>query len=378
MFALLLAPVNSYLSVLTLLAIPSYTTLLATQPYATRASIGHAVVSSVLKNDTLIETPEDVSGVLSLCNVLVKDNKDSTIGGGGRPRGQQQYDAREMAEEQGWVARMVHLFRSDDLQTQFDVSALVSSSLTVQLLQTARKHFAEGGDRIRYTFPPLISSGIKLARRYKAKESTVRARHCGTDTQDDESETKLASLFKFIHQVISILYHKVEASEICLRLFLLAAQVADECGLEELTYEFFVQAFVIYEESISESRAQLQAIAGIISALQSSRVFGTDNYDTLITKAALHGSKLLKKSHQATAVLYASHMWWQSPLLGREMDDKTPYRDGKRVLECLQKSLRIASSCIDEITSVQLYVDALDQYIYYYEQGVEAVRRFLS
>lgn len=77
-------------------------------------------MSSVLKNDTLIETPEDVSGVLSLCNVLVKDNKDSTIGGGGRARGQQ-YDAREMAEEQGWVARMVHLFRSDDLQTQFDV-----------------------------------------------------------------------------------------------------------------------------------------------------------------------------------------------------------------------------------------------------------------
>lgn len=52
---------------------------------------------------------------------------------------------------------------------------------------------------------------------------------------------------------------------------------------------------------------------------------------------------------------------------------QTPYRDGKRVLECLQKSLRIASSSIDELTSVQLYVDALDRYIYYFEQGVEAV-----
>lgn len=52
---------------------------------------------------------------------------------------------------------------------------------------------------------------------------------------------------------------------------------------------------------------------------------------------------------------------------------KPPYRDGKRVLECLQKSLRIASSCIDDLTSVQLYVDALDRYIYYFEQGVEAV-----
>ena len=43
------------------------------------------------------------------------------------------------------------------------------------------------------------------------------------------------------------------------------------------------------------------------------------------------------------------------------------------MLECLQKSLRIASSSIDELTSVQLYVDALDRYIYYFERGVEAV-----
>ncbi|WVQ85663.1 hypothetical protein IAT38_007829 [Cryptococcus sp. DSM 104549] len=349
LLALLLAPITSYLSILTLLAIPSYTPLLSAQPYSTRLAIGQAVVSSVLKNNTLIDSSEDVSGVLGLCAVLVKDQKDNSIGGGAPRRGQP-VDLRELAEEQGWVARMVHLFKSDDLGTHFE------------LLQTARKQFAEGGERIRFTFPPLIASGIQLARRFKTREDV-----------EEDWEPRLSSLFKFIHQLISILYHKVEAPEMCLRLFLLAAQVADDCRLEELTYEFFVQAFVIYEESISESRAQLQAITGIISALQTSRVFGTDNYDTLITKAALHGSKLLKKSHQATAVLYASHMWWQGKVPGRENDDKTPFRDGKRVLECLQKSLRIASSCIDEITSVQLYVDALDRYIYYFEQGVEAV-----
>lgn len=113
-------------------------------------------------------------------------------------------------------------------------------------------------------------------------------------------------------------------------MFLLTAQVSDECGLEELTYEFFVQAFVIYEESISESRAQLQAIAAIISALQTSRVFGTDNYDTLITKAALHGSKLLKKPHQATAVFYASHMWWQGEVPGREKDERVSFLGSRR------------------------------------------------
>lgn len=49
-------------------------------------------------------------------------------------------------------------------------------------------------------------------------------------------------------------------------------------------------------------------------------------------------------------------------------------RDDKRVLECLQKALRIASSCVDEASSVQLYVQALDKYVYYFEQALEAVR----
>lgn len=48
-------------------------------------------------------------------------------------------------------------------------------------------------------------------------------------------------------------------------------------------------------------------------------------------------------------------------------------RDGKRVLECLQKALRIATSCIDDLTTIQLYVDALDQYIYYFERQVAAI-----
>lgn len=46
------------------------------------------------------------------------------------------------------------------------------------------------------------------------------------------------------------------------------------------------------------------------------------------------------------------------------------------MLECLQKSLRIASSCFEEVVSVQLYVDALDKYLYYFEHGVAEVRTF--
>lgn len=121
----------------------------------------------------------------------------------------------------------------------------------------------------------------------------------------------MSTTIKFIRQLISILATQVDAPSIALRLFLLAAQIADECGFEDLTYDLYVQAFTVYEESISESRAQLQAVALIVGTLQGAKVFGSDNFDTLITKAALHGAKLLKKPHQSTAVSLASHMWWQ-------------------------------------------------------------------
>lgn len=114
-----------------------------------------------------------------------------------------------------------------------------------------------------------------------------------------------------MRQLTNILATNVEAPSIALRLFLLAAQISDECGFEDMTYDLYVQAFTVYEDSISESRAQLQAITLIIGTLQGAKVFSEDNYDTLITKAALHGARLLKKPHQATAVNLASHLWWQ-------------------------------------------------------------------
>jgi vacuolar protein sorting-associated protein 35 len=388
--ALLISPINSYLTVLTLLALPNYNALLSAQPYSTRKNIANAVVMSVLKNETVMSTPEDVNGVLELCKTLIKDQKDMVpsshlmgagyhggsqqqdprymnqgqhggmFGGGGMGRmqqmqqqgrgapAQQYYDFEEMAEEQGWIARAIHLFRSDDLETQFS------------LLQTARRHFVVGGERIRFTLPPLVVASVKLARRYKVRQRL-----------ESDWERKMMTLYKFIHQVITTLYNLSESSsETCLKLFLLAAQSADETKFEELSYEFYVQSFTIYEESISESKRQINAITLIISTLFNSRCFGPDNYDTLITKAALHGAKLLKKPHQAKAVMLASHLWWQTEVNGRpDGKNKTLLRDGKRVLECLQKALRIANSCIDERSTIEIFCSALDQYLYYVSGG---------
>lgn len=298
---------------LTLLALPNYVPLLSAQPYLTRRMLAHAIVSSVLKNETVIEDPEDVDGILELCQVLIREQHDATPlpqGTGGRRGTFSSGEREDVAEEQGWIARMVHLFRSETLGTQFEVRNLFSVTdqrliRASKLLQIARRHLEAGGERMRFTFPALITSAIKLCRRYKNREHL-----------EDDWAAKVETILKFVRHLTSILATQVDAPTIALRLFLLAAQIADECGFEDLAYDLYVEAFTVYEEGISESRAQLQAITLVIGTLQGARVFGTDNYDTLITKAALHGAKLLKKPHQASAVHLASHLWWQETTLG--------------------------------------------------------------
>ena len=54
------------------------------------------------------------------------------------------------------------------------------------------------------------------------------------------------------------------------------------------------------------------------------------------------------------------------------------YRDGERVLECLQRALRVADSCMEMATSIELFVEILDRYVYYFDQRMNLSVPFLD
>ncbi|EPS37610.1 hypothetical protein H072_8702 [Dactylellina haptotyla CBS 200.50] len=349
----LLAPLGSYVSIFTVLALPHYIPLLLAQSYQTRRAVASSVIKTILSNQIKISTEEHMQGVLNLVQVLIKEAApQQTMYPGTQQRRLRESDSDEVVEEQGWLARLVHIIQAEENDVQY------------KLLQATQKAFAEGGDRVKYTTPALITACVKLARRYKTREHF-----------DDEWQSKTQSLYKFAHQMLSTLYTRVNCADLCLRLFVMCGQVADQGqSFEEAAYEFFAQAFTIYEEAISDSRAQFQAVCVISGALHSTRNFSKENYDTLITKCALHGSKLLKKPDQCRAVYLASHLWWAVEIPAREEEDgKTLYRDGKRVLECLQRALRVADACMDAAVSIELFVEILNRYVYYFDQQNEAV-----
>lgn len=260
----------------------------------------------ILRKNVIIATSEHLEGVLSILRVLIKEGTQQPAGYPGLGNRQRSGESDETLEEQGWLARIVHFIRASNNDTQ------------LRLLQQTRKAYDAGNERIKYTTPALITSSLKLARKYKSREHL-----------DDNWQSQSSTLYRFMHQSLSQLHSRVtpSAAELCLRLFVSCGQVADQCGFEEFAYEFFAQAFTIYEDSISDSRAQFQAVCILAGALQATRGFGKENYDTLITKAALHGSKLLKKPDQCRAVYLASHLWWEIEIPGRGEEDPKAVSD---------------------------------------------------
>jgi vacuolar protein sorting-associated protein 35 len=297
MLNLLTLPIRAYFSLFTALKLPHFLPLYNSQTYTTRRAVAGEVAKNILKNKIKITSVEHLEAVVSLLKVIIKEGVPQTSGYqlGNRQRG----ESDETVEEQGWLARIIHLIQGPDNDTQ------------LKLLQQTRKALEAGNDRIKFTTPALITSSLKLARKLKAREHF-----------EDNWSTQSSTLYRFMHQTLSQLYTRIQpgAAELCLRLFVSCGQVADQCGFEEFAYEFFAQAFTIYEDSISDSRAQFQAVCIIAGALQNTRGFGKENYDTLITKAALHGSKLLKKPDQCRAVYLASHLWWAIEIPGRDED----------------------------------------------------------
>jgi vacuolar protein sorting-associated protein 35 len=354
--------------------------LIQIMPFKLRHLVGKQLLQWILEKQTCISSPEHVQILLGqYLNTLVKDQPDGgLISGTGKNMDGEAIDMDDWASEQYEFAKLFHLLVDKG-----------DNDRQLQILITIRKHLAEcGPDRVRHLIPPLITNGLLLARRFSQQRKP--------NEENEELEGKMQGLFKFLHQSIVVL-QKADQHEPAFKAFLLPLQDPSILvGFEMIAYEFVVQAFTIYEECISDSKRQvsaLQLIIGTLLSCSNTGVLGVENYDTLITKTALYASRLLKKSDQCRMVLLCSHLFWGRDMTQADLANMTwverkehydapaatdvqrkwCYRDGKRVLECLQKSLKIADASMDALLNVQLFIEILNVYIYFYQKGNPAI-----
>lgn len=336
--ALLSAPLEKYSDIVTSLTLSNYPRVMDHLDNGTNKIMAMVIIQSIMTNQACVSSADKVEVLFELIKGLIKDLEGDS---------EDELDEEDFNEEQNSVARVIHVLYNDDPEEM------------LKIICTVRKHIMTGGPkRLPFTIPPLVFSALRLVRRLQNQEGDVAG-------EDDPATPK--KIFQILNQTIEALSY-VPAPELALRLYLQCAEAANDCDLEPIAYEFFTQAFVIYEEEIADSKAQVTAIHLIIGTLQRSNVFGVENRDTLTHKATGYSAKLLKKPDQCRAVYACSHLFW--------VDDQDGIKDGERVLLCLKRALRIANAAQQMANvargssgPVTLFVEILNKYLYYFEKG---------
>lgn len=104
----------------------------------------------------------------------------------------------------------------------------------------------------------------------------------------------------------------------------------------------------------------------LINGLYYTTNITNDLYCNYTTKTSQYSSKLIKKNDQCLSILKCSHLFW------KECDNG--YKDPKLVLECLQRSLKIADTNTNSNNNpIELFIDTLNEYLYYYNQKCDSV-----
>uniref|UniRef100_A0ACD5X9V1 Uncharacterized protein n=1 Tax=Avena sativa TaxID=4498 RepID=A0ACD5X9V1_AVESA len=340
--ALLSAPLEKYSNIVTALELSNYPRVMDYLDNATTKVMAVVIIQSIMKNTTCISTSDKIEALFDLIKGLIKDMEGAQ---------DDELDEEDFKEEQNSVARLIHMLHNDDPEEM------------LKILCTVQKHILQGGPkRLPFTVPSLVFSALKLVRRLQGQDG---------DVTGEEVPATPKKIFQILHQTIEAL-SCVPCPELSLRLFLQCAEAANDCDLEPVAYEFFTQAFILYEEEITDSKAQITALHLIIGTLQRMNIFGVENRDTLTHKTTGYSAKLLKKPDQCRAVYACSHLFWT--------DDQDGIMDGERVLLCLKRALRIANAAQQMANvskgssgSVTLFIEILNKYLYFFEKGIPQI-----
>lgn len=342
---LLTTPLRTYKSILDVLELQHYASLLGSLELEERTSVAVNVVRNMTKNQTPLVDGAQFERLLELMQPLLEEqDEDATLADD---------DLEEFVEQQRMVARMVHLVTCEEVDLQF------------QLLLLLRKHLGMAGQkRLCFTMPSLLMAALKLAVKVRSMERT-------TPKDERQFAIKSKEVLNFVHQILEKAL-KPSMPELSFKFYMSAAQASNVCGYRGITYEFLSQAYQLYEREISDSQAQIDAITMMVGIVQSCRCLNEDEYDAFSTKTTLYASKLIRKPDQTRMLALCSKLFWSPDntnsglnLLLQNQD--ITIRQGKRAVEALRRGVKVASECETNFENVPLYVELLNVYLHHFQ-----------
>ncbi|XP_075239020.1 vacuolar protein sorting-associated protein 35-like [Convolutriloba macropyga] len=360
-------PVDHYNDLLLVADMTGFLPLLTFLDWEPRKDLCCYLIENALKHACLVSDVEKTNKVLELLQTLYKQQSDcpinedlsgsgggdATVSGGGYSTMSTSSLIEEIENDISLLAKFLHNFYADDPNLQHLMLQAAKEHLCVKVEDTS------GPVRRQNTLPALIFIALQLALRFHS----IRE-------QDENWGKKCQKIVGgYCKQLVETIAAD-EKGELALRMYLQCALVVDKLPFdqhESLAYEFFSQALALYEDAVTESRAQLAAIQVLMSSLQQMTCFTEENHQPLRTQCTLAASKLFKKPDQARAVALSAHLYWDCTVVIDAAEGTTQIlRESKRVADCLKRGVKTANQVVDSSTKTLILIEMLSHYVHYF------------
>lgn len=338
---------------ISVLQMEDYPKLMKYLPFLKRRTVSLKICQAVTSRTMPLNNLEVMTQIIQFLTPIFKDEKDTV-----------DLDAQELEDEQNLVARLIHLVTHENPDEYF------------KLLEALRKEYEDGGmKRLFFTLPALFFAYIKLAR---YTQQCLEAQAANAEVEEfeqgpiksiydikivhyrSEFQLRFTNIFPLLKSFIEKL--GTDHHEKILKLYLELIQIIDRCDpnkeLDEETYHIFTQVLEIYQNDIADAELKVHYITIITSNLYRLTCLGEENYDGLAGNTASYCNKLLKKYHQALAVLDSSHLFYT----------QAQANEG-RVMECFKKALKITDASFGSHPTshhFHLYIAILNKFLYYF------------
>lgn len=308
--------------------IAEYPKLITFLDFNSQREVARSIAEELIKTGATIGDANQVENLFSLLGPLVKNDSKTEM----------KEDDEQFELEQEAMATLINRIANDEEPDQHFAT----------LQRTWANHLEGGGDaRVKHTAPPVIFNGLSL----------IQKKYSG---DDGDIPKKRKKIFKFVYKVVK-LYNKLEPY-LGIRVSCQAALAAGKYNLDAISFEFLSNAMILKEEEITDTTQQFDSIMLLAATIQGTKLEDEENHDTLRTKLTRHASQLLKKPLQVQAMLNCLHLF---------LDTDHTNEVNDIVLKIFKRADKYAGQCMDELETVDLYLQIIQKQIYFLENQGE-------
>ena len=303
---------------------------------------------------------EKIQKLIKLIKPLLADAEDAI-----------EEDNYSFENNQSEVCKMIYIVKTEDPETTF------------QIYEELKNIFVNGGEkRKKVTLPALANCIILFCHRlsiaYDNKNNLISEEKKKNNFVKESIETYniskiengeafyklMIDIYKLLNEIISLI--KENWPEVALKLYLVAASqvnsiLSEKNNFEEACASFMNGALNIFNEGKYDINHKYFLLSQICGYLVNFTILNKENLENIIKVLMDTGNKMTKRGDQFNTMIDIGQIYY------------IVLKDGKKVLDCINKARKFANFAMTNPQNLNLYVDLLNKFLYFIDVENEIV-----